>query len=74
MSKLTHGTQLVESIGSIKLKLQEDLSHRFKNYKSHINDLEVVIDRNTKLIKDLTETIHDKNIENQSLMNEEKIS
>ncbi|CDW81066.1 UNKNOWN [Stylonychia lemnae] len=73
LQKLTQGTQMASVIGSVKEKIREDLNHKFKNLQSHIKSLENVIDTNSKLIKDLTESIQEKNIENQSLKNEDKI-
>ena len=70
---MTHGTSLIEIVGQVKGKINEDMSQKFLNFKSHIKDLENVIDRNSKLIRDLTESIQDKNIENQALINEDKI-
>ncbi len=49
------------------------MSHTFQNLRSHIKTLEGVIETNAKLIKDLTESIQEKNIVNTSLVNEDKI-
>ena len=57
LTKLTHGTQLAEAIGHVKDKIRADLSHKFENFRSTIKSLEGIIDTNSKLIKDLTETI-----------------
>ncbi len=55
---------MAETIGIIKDKIKEDMNHRFNNLKSHIESLESVIDKNSKLIKDLSESISERNIEN----------
>ena len=55
--KLTHGTQIVSVIGAVKDKLRDDLEHKYKSFRSHIESLESAIDKNTKLIKDLSESI-----------------
>jgi len=73
LEKLTHGTQLAETIGQVKEKIAKDLEHKFNNFKSTIRSLEGVIDTNSKLIKDLTEAIQEKNLLNQSLVNEDKV-
>ena len=70
---MTHGTQLAETIGQVKEKIAKDLEHKFNNFKSTIRSLEGVIDTNSKLIKDLTEAIQEKNLLNQSLVNEDKV-
>jgi hypothetical protein len=44
-------------MGSIKKKLGDDMTEKFQNFKAHISDLESAIDMNSKLIKDLTESI-----------------
>ena len=48
---------MAEVIGSVKDKIREDINSRFMSFKSTIKTLEGVIDTNSKLIKDLTETI-----------------
>ncbi len=53
---------MAETIGHIKERIREDLSFKFNSFKSTIKSLESVIDTNSKLIKDLTEAIQDKNI------------
>ena len=55
---------MAEAIGSIKQRIKEDLGQRFENFKNHISTLENVIDTNSKLIKDMTEAIQEKNIHN----------
>ena len=57
LAKLTQGTQMAEVIGSVKKKIRDDLNHKFETFKSKIKSLESMIDTNSKLIKDLTETI-----------------
>jgi hypothetical protein len=74
LQKLTSGTLMAESIGEVKRKIGEDLSHSFETYRSKIMSLEGVIDTNSKLIRDLTESIQEKNILNQSLTNEDRIN
>lgn len=48
---------MAEAIGAVKSKIKEDLSHKFENLRTHIKSLEGVIDTNTKLIKDMTESV-----------------
>ena len=57
LQKLTQGTQLAEVIGSIKNRIKEDLQHKFESFRSHIAALEDVIDKNSKVIKDMSEAI-----------------
>lgn len=64
---------MAEAIGTVKDKIREDLNHTFQNLQTHIKSLESVIDTNSKLIKDLSESIQERNLENQSLKNEDKI-
>eukprot|EP00347_Sterkiella_histriomuscorum_P009187 403342191 len=73
LQKLTQGTQLAEVIGSVKDKIRDDLNHKFVNLQTHIKSLEGVIDTNSKLIKDLSEAIQERNLENTSLKNEDKL-
>lgn len=46
---------------------------KFTHFRTHIQDLQKVIDTNAKLIKDLTETIQERNLENMTLKNEDKV-
>jgi hypothetical protein len=64
---------MAECIGEIKERIRDDLKGKFDSYRSTIKTLESVIDTNSKLIKDLTEAVHDKNIVNQALNNEDKL-
>ena len=73
LQKLTQGTQMAECIGEIKERIRDDIKSKFDSFKSTIKALEGVIDTNSKLIKDLTEAVADKNIQNQSLLNEDKL-
>lgn len=73
LQKLTQGTQMAECIGEIKERIREDIKSKFDSFKSTIKSLEGVIDTNSKLIKDLTEAISDRNIQNQALINEDKL-
>ena len=60
-------------IGSVKDKIREDVHNKFEAFKSKIDSLHGVIDSNSKLIKDLTETIQEKNVLNNALANEDKV-
>ena len=53
---------MAECIGDIKERIREDIKNKFDSFKSIIKSLEGVIDTNSKLIKDLTESVADKNI------------
>ena len=64
---------MAECIGEIKERIREDIKSKFDSFKSTIKSLEGVIDTNSKLIKDLTEAISDRNIQNQALINEDKL-
>ncbi len=64
---------MAECIGEIKERIREDIKSKFDSFKSNIKSLEGVIDTNSKLIKDLTEAISDRNIQNQALINEDKV-
>ena len=64
---------MAECIGEIKERIREDIKSKFDSFKSTIKSLEGVIDTNSKLIKDLTEAVSDKNIQNQALINEDKL-
>lgn len=64
---------MAEVIGSVKEKIREDLEHKFMNFRTSIKTLENVIQTNSKLIRDLTEAIQEKNIQNTALMNEDKV-
>jgi chaperonin cofactor prefoldin len=64
LQKLTQGTQMAETIGQVKGKIMEDVKFKFETFKSTIKTLENVIDTNSKLIKDLTEAVYDKNLQN----------
>ena len=64
---------MAETIGQVKDKIMEDVKFKFETFKSTIKTLENVIDTNSKLIKDLTESVQDKNLQNQVLLNEEKV-
>jgi len=57
LQKLTQGTQMAETIGQVKDKIMEDVKFKFETFKSTIKTLENVIDTNSKLIKDLTESV-----------------
>ena len=48
---------MAEVIGTVKDKIRDDLSHKFTSFKTRITYLEGVIDTNSKLIKDLSESI-----------------
>ena len=64
---------MAETIGQVKAKIMEDVKFKFETFKSTIKTLENVIDTNSKLIKDLTEAVQDKNLQNQVLLNEDKV-
>ncbi len=53
---------MAECIGEIKDRIREDIKSKFDSFKSTIKSLEGVIDTNSKLIKDLTEVVADRNI------------
>ena len=53
---------MAECIGEIKERIREDIKSRFESLKSTIKSLQGVIDTNSKLIKDLTEAVAEKNI------------
>ncbi len=53
---------MAECIGEIKERIREDIKSRFESFKSNIKSLQGVIDTNSKLIKDLTEAVAEKNI------------
>ena len=57
----------------MKAKISEDLSHKFENFKSHIKALEGVNETNSKLIRDLTESVQERNLENTALKSEDKL-
>lgn len=44
----------------------------FESYKGKIRSLEGVIDTNSKLIKDLSEAVQERNTQNQALTNEDR--
>lgn len=55
---------MAETIGQVKAKIMEDVKFKFETFKSSIKTLENVIDTNSKLTKDLTEAVQDKNLQN----------
>ena len=57
----------------MKQKFTVEIAQKFENSKTHIEDLEKVIDENTKLIKDLTETMQTKNTEVKTLKSEDLV-
>ena len=64
---------MAETIGQVKAKIMEDVKFKFETFKSTITTLESVIDTNSKLIKDLTDSLQDKNLHHQVLLNEDKL-
>ena len=48
---------MADVIGSVKAKIMEDVKFKYETFKSTIKTLENVIDTNSKLIKDLTESV-----------------
>jgi len=64
---------MAKILGDMKEKLNTDMEAKFTKYSTHIKDLERVIGQNTKLIKDLTESIQQKNTEMTALFNEDKL-
>ena len=71
--KLTQGTSLAKILADMKTRFTDEMTQKFENTKSHVEDLEKVIDENAKLIKDLTETMQNRNAEIRTLKSEDLV-
>ena len=73
LDKLTQGTSLAKILAGMQAKFTAERSQQFESSKSRVEDLEKVIDQNTKLIKDLTETLQTRNAEVKTLKSEDLV-
>lgn len=73
LTKMKQGKSLALVLSEISGKLNNSVRYKYDKFKSHIEELQNVIDQNAKAVSQLTESLQAKNDERQGLLNEDKI-